>query len=101
MAEFRFRDIEIWQLAVEIGYQLFILLTTLKLYCFADRTRGTVLAISNNIAEGSGPRSKKDFAQFLNIANRSCLEDASNANRVPVTRSNMQRSQEQLLGETG
>lgn len=31
----------------------------------------------NNIAEGSGSTSKKEFAQFLNIARRSTFENAS------------------------
>jgi len=31
----------------------------------------------NNIAEGSGSSSKKEFAQFLNIARRSTFENAS------------------------
>lgn len=31
----------------------------------------------NNIAEGSGSTSKKEFMQFLNIARRSTFENAS------------------------
>jgi len=35
------------------------------------------LSISNNIAEGSGSASAKDFANFLNIAKRSVFENAN------------------------
>ena len=33
--------------------------------------------MSNNIAEGSGSSSKKEFIQFLNIARRSSFENAN------------------------
>jgi len=80
MAKFRFEDMEIWQLAVEIGNQLFDIADDLerrKLYRFADQMRGAALSVSNNIAEGSGSDSDKEFAQFLNIAKRSSFEDAN------------------------
>lgn len=35
------------------------------------------MSISNNIAEGSGFLSNKDFANFLNIARRSTFENAN------------------------
>ena len=35
------------------------------------------MSISNNIAEGSGSYSDKDFANFLNIARRSVFECAN------------------------
>jgi len=39
--------------------------------------RSAILSISNNIAEGSGSSSKRDFAHFLNIAHRSAFEVAN------------------------
>jgi len=78
--KFRFEDLQIWQMAVEIGNRLLDIADDLecrKLYRFADQMRGAALSISNNIAEGSGSDSKKEFAQFLNIAKRSCFEDAN------------------------
>ena len=48
-----------------------------KLYRFAEQIRGASLSISNNVAEGSGSLSKKEFAQFLNIARRSTSENAN------------------------
>ena len=80
MAKFRFQDMEIWQLAIAIGKRLLEIADDLerrKLYRFADQMRGAALSVSNNIAEGSGSDSNKEFAQFLNIAKRSCFEDAN------------------------
>jgi len=80
MAKFRFQDMEIWQRAVEIGNRLLDIADDLeqrKLYRFADQMRGAALSVSNNIAEGAGSDSNKEFAQFLNIAKRSCFEDAN------------------------
>ena len=48
-----------------------------RLYRFAEQVRGAGLSMSNNIAEGSGSSSNKEFAQFLNIARRSTFENAN------------------------
>ena len=80
MAKFRFQDLKIWQLAIEIANDLFDVADELerkKLYRFADQLRGAGMSMSNNIAEGSGSSSKKEFNQFLNIARRSTFENAN------------------------
>jgi four helix bundle protein len=80
MVKFRFQDLKIWQLAIEIADDLFGLADDLekrKLYRFADQLRGAGMSMSNNIAEGSGSSSKKDFKQFLNMARRSTFENAN------------------------
>ena len=80
MAKFRFQDLEIWQLAVEVADRLFDIADNLenrKLFRFADQLRGAGMSTPNNIAEGSGSSSKKDFANFLNIAKRSVYENAN------------------------
>jgi len=59
-----------------ISYLIFP--TALKhLYRFAEQLRGSGMSMSNNIAEGSGSSSKKEFIQFLNIAKRSAFENAN------------------------
>ena len=71
MVKFRFQDLEIWQLAIEIADELFDIADDLenrKLYRFAEQLRAAGMSISNNISEGSGSDSAKDFANFLNIA---------------------------------
>jgi four helix bundle protein len=80
MTKFRFQDLEIWQLAIEIANELFDIADELeekKLYKFAEQLRGAGMSMSNNIAEGSGSNSKKEFYQFLNIARRSTFENAN------------------------
>ena len=77
---FRFQDLEIWKKAVEIGNKLLDLADHLekrKLYRFAEQVRAAGLSMSNNIAEGSGSISDKEFGQFLNIARRSTFENAN------------------------
>ena len=67
-------------MAIEIADELFDIAEDLdrkRLYRFAEQLRGAGMSMSNNIAEGSGSSSKKDFAQFLNIARRSTFENAN------------------------
>ncbi len=80
MVKFRFQDLKIWQLAIEIANELFDVSDDLeqkRLYRFAEQLRGSGMSMSNNIAEGSGSNSKKEFKQFLNIARRSTFENAN------------------------
>ena len=80
MAKFRFQDLQIWNEAIDVGNRLFDiadLLEQKKLYRFVEQLRGAGMSMSNNIAEGSGSNSKKDFIQFLNIARRSTFENAN------------------------
>ena len=80
MVKFRFQDLEIWQMAIEIADELFDIADDLykrRLYRFAEQLRGSGMSMSNNIAEGSGSNSSKEFHQFLNIARRSTYENAN------------------------
>ncbi|MCP5103154.1 MAG: four helix bundle protein [bacterium] len=80
MARFRFEDLEIWKMAIDTTDTLFDIADQLEkrhLFRFAEQLRGAGLSISNNIAEGSGSSSKKDFSNFLNIARRSNYECAN------------------------
>ena len=80
MVRFRFQDLEIWQMAIDIAEKLFDIADMLedkKLYRFAEQLRGAGISMSNNIAEGSGSNSDKEFANFLNIARRSTFENAN------------------------
>jgi four helix bundle protein len=78
--KFRFMDLEIWKDSIQIGDKLLVLAERLeakRLYRFADQLRGSALSMSNNIAEGSGSSSKRDFSNFLNMARRSTFENAN------------------------
>ena len=78
--KFRFQDLEIWALTIQIADNLFDIADELeekKLSRFAEQLRGSGMSMSNNIAEGSGSNSKREFHQFLNIARRSTFENAN------------------------
>jgi four helix bundle protein len=78
--KFRFQDLRIWQLAIDIADELLSIADDLeqkRLFRFAEQLRGACMSMSNNIAEGSGSDSRKEFKQFLNIARRSTFENAN------------------------
>lgn len=80
MAKFRFQDLEIWKLAIEIADELFDIADDLerrKLFRFADQLRGSGMSMSNNISEGSGSSSNKVFRRYLDIARSSTFENAN------------------------
>ncbi len=52
MAKFRLQDLKIWQLAIDI----------------ADQLRGSRTSMTNNIAEGSGSSSRKEFKRYLYVS---------------------------------
>ena len=80
LIRFRFQDLKIWQLAIDIADQLFDIADELenkKLFHLAEQLRSAGMSMSNNIAEGCGSNSNKEFIQFLNIARRSTFENAN------------------------
>jgi four helix bundle protein len=73
-------NLEIWKEASmvnDIYFDLADKLSEANSYRVAEQLRAASLSISNNIAEGSGSFSDKDFANFLNIARRSTFECAN------------------------
>ncbi len=80
MIKFRFQDLDVWKLSVEIANHLFDIseeLDKMKFYKFAEQLRAAGLSISNNIAEGSGSEHSNEFKYFLNVARRSAFECAN------------------------
>jgi len=80
MDDFRFEKLDIWKESIEISDLLFDYADKAdnkKLFKFAEQLRAAAMSISNNIAEGSGSFSDKDFANFLNISRRSVFECAN------------------------
>jgi four helix bundle protein len=70
----------IWQDAISVSDILFDYADKAeerRCFRFAEQLRAATMSISNNIAEGSGSFSDKDFASFLNIARRSVFECAN------------------------
>jgi len=67
LVKFRFQDLRIWQLAIQIANELFDIADMLeenKLYRFAEQLREARMSMSNNIAEGSGSLSKRNSCNF-------------------------------------
>lgn len=80
MDDFRFEKLEIWKESIEITDALFDYSDKAdekRFYKFAEQLRSAAMSISNNIAEGSGSFSDKEFASFLNISRRSVFECAN------------------------
>jgi len=77
MDDFRFEKLDIWKESIEISDFLFDFAEKAdnkKFFKFAEQLRAAGMSISNNIAEGSGSFSDKEFASSLNIARRSVFE---------------------------
>lgn len=80
MEGFRFENMDIWKDAISLSDSLFDFADKAdekRFYKFAEQLRAATMSISNNIAEGSGSFSDKEFASFLNIARRSVFECAN------------------------
>jgi four helix bundle protein len=79
MEDFRFEQLDIWKESNQVSDILFDYADKAdnkRLYKFAEQLRAAAMSISNNIAEGSGSFSDKDFSNFLNISRRSVFECA-------------------------
>ncbi len=77
---FIFENLSIWKKSIEITDKLLDLSDYLEdkhQFKFAEQLRGSTLSISNNIAEGSGSNSKREFKLFLNYSHRSVSETAN------------------------
>lgn len=74
---FRFEKLEIWQLAIDYGDKIYDLANTLpkeEIFGLISQLKRAAVSVSNNIAEGSGGTTKKDYYKFLNISIKSVLE---------------------------
>ncbi|MCU0453521.1 MAG: four helix bundle protein [Bacteroidetes bacterium] len=81
-AQFRFQDLEVWKLAIDLTDRLYDIADGLEerhFFRFAEQLRAAALSVSNNISDGSGCVSQKEFARFLDISRRSLIECANMA----------------------
>lgn len=77
MNHFRFEKLEVWKDAMALGNDIYKIAEEaekLRKYRFAEQLYAAVMSISNNIAEGSGAPSNKEFARYLAIARSSIFE---------------------------
>ncbi len=69
-----FTDLIVWQKSRLLFKEVHELMKNSKEYYLRDQILRATLSISNNIAEGFGRYSKKEFVQFLNISKGSLNE---------------------------
>lgn len=72
-----FRDLVIWQKGLEIAKEIYEITKSFpkeEIFGLTSQIRRSAVSISSNIAEGRGRSSKKDFVNFLYIAQGSLFE---------------------------
>jgi four helix bundle protein len=72
-----FRDLIVWQKGLEIAKDIYKITSSFpkdEIFGLTSQMRRSAVSISSNIAEGRGRSSKKDFANFLYIAQGSLYE---------------------------
>lgn len=72
-----YKDLIVWQKAMEMTTLLYKIIKKLpkeETYILSDQMRRAAISIPSNIAEGFGRNSKKEYLQFLYIANGSVCE---------------------------
>jgi four helix bundle protein len=72
-----YRDLIVWQKAIElalVAYRLTEQFPKREIYCLASQIRRAGVSIPSNIAEGYGRGSRKEYLQFLSIAQGSLKE---------------------------
>ena len=79
--EFAFKELKVWQKSIDFVDKVLEisenLNTSQKHYRIMEQIESAVISISNNISEGKGRYSKKEFVQFLFIARGSLNETVS------------------------
>lgn len=83
----KFQELHCWQSARSLTIRSYTLIADHRQlkqnYGFNQQLTRASLSIMNNIAEGFGRRSKKEFARFLDIAVASCAEVESMLSILP------------------
>lgn len=77
MDEERWRKLDIWKLADECAYQIYLLTRDFpkeEVYGIASQLRRAALSIPTNIVEGYSRKGDKELARFVNISLGSLAE---------------------------
>lgn len=102
-----YKDLKIWQKAMDLTaeiYQLVKLLPREETYAMSDQLRRASVSIPSNIAEGHGRDSDKEFVKFLCIAKGSLFEVETQlllCNRLNMINENETLSAFSLITEIG
>jgi len=71
------KKLDVWKLAIELVLDVYGVIKTFPMeekYNLTDQLRRAVVSIPSNIAEGAARNTKKEFANFLYIAQGSLSE---------------------------
>jgi four helix bundle protein len=74
---FPFEKLEVWQCAIDLADYVFKLMESFpsnKHFRLINQMEGAVSSVAQNIAEGKGRQYKREFIQFLYIAEGSLFE---------------------------
>ena len=77
MAVQSYRDLEVWQMAIDLAEQCYRATKCFpkdELFGLTSQIRRAAASIPANIAEGQGRESTKDFLRFISIARGSLME---------------------------
>lgn len=72
-----YRDLEVWQVAMDVAEQCYNLTATFpkeELFGLTMQIRRAAASVAANIAEGYGRESRREYLQFLRIAQGSLKE---------------------------
>lgn len=72
-----YKELIVWQRAIELVKEIYILTDKFprsEIYGIISQIRRAAVSIPSNIAEGSGRKSSKEYAQYYSIAYGSALE---------------------------
>ncbi len=72
-----FKQLTVWQKSIRLVKEIYILTLSLpreELYGLTSQMRRSAVSIPSKIAEGKKRRTRKDFIQFLRIADGSAAE---------------------------
>ena len=79
--EFAFKNLSVWQKSIDFADNVIGITQSLETnrnhFRIIEQLESAVLSISNNIAEGKGRYSKKEFVHYLFIARGSLYETIS------------------------
>jgi len=67
----KFEDLEVWQNAVELSYNVYQKFKTCKDFSFKDQICRASVSVPSNIAEGFERQSNKEYIHFLYISKAS------------------------------
>jgi len=72
-----FKDLTVWQEAMNLVEMVYLQILTFpkeEMYGLTSQIKKAAVSVPANIAEGNGRKSRKEYLQFLSIANGSLME---------------------------